>query len=235
MPRQTISVAGGDKPKGSLRAEDEICMFEKHYFIARACSESSQAGKIQAHGLIPNEIRFTAPEEFGGEPSAWTPEHFLLSAISSCFIATFQAISKASNFQFAGLEVVAEGVVEKVDNRLRFASVTVNPLVIVDSEEDRERALAVGFKGYITKPIAPETFVGEVAALMSSEQRQNPIDVRTPENSIEPVHDLAGALTTFRGTILVVDNLQSNLDLARCRFSSPRDFVCCSRKTSIRL
>ena len=115
-------------------------MFEKHYFIARACSESSQAGKIQAHGLIPNEIRFTAPEEFGGEPSAWTPEHFLLSAISSCFIATFQAISKASNFQFAGLEVVSEGVVEKVDNRLRFASVTVNPLVMVDSEEDRERA-----------------------------------------------------------------------------------------------
>ena len=104
----------------------------------------------------------------------------------------------------------------KQDARLRtIPLIATTALAMV---EDRERALAVGFKGYITKPIAPETFVSEVAALMSSEQRQNPIDVRAPENSIEPAHDVAGTLTTFRGTILVVDNLQSNLDLARSIF-----------------
>lgn len=104
----------------------------------------------------------------------------------------------------------------KEDARLR-----VIPLIAITAfamMEDRDRALKVGFKGYITKPIAPETFVSEVVALLSAEDRQNPAGVPAPANSIEPVHDAVGKPTIFRGTILVVDNLQSNLDLARSIF-----------------
>jgi two-component system cell cycle response regulator len=104
----------------------------------------------------------------------------------------------------------------KQDARLRtIPLIATTALAMV---EDRARALAVGFKGYITKPIAPETFVSEVAALMSSEHRQNPATLPSPENSIEPAHEVAGTPTIVRGTILVVDNLQSNLDLARSIF-----------------
>jgi two-component system cell cycle response regulator len=104
----------------------------------------------------------------------------------------------------------------KQDARLRAI-----PLIAITAfamMEDRDRALAAGFKGYITKPIAPETFVSEVVALMSSEHRQNPTGVPASENSIEPAHEAAGTPRVFRGTILVVDNLQSNLDLARSIF-----------------
>lgn len=104
----------------------------------------------------------------------------------------------------------------KQDARLRAI-----PLIAITAfamRDDRDRALVAGFKGYITKPITPETFVSEVVALMSSEHRQNPVDVPVPEKFIEPDHEEAGAPTTFRGTILVVDNLPSNLDLARSIF-----------------
>lgn len=119
----------------------------------------------------------------------------------------------------------------KQDARLR--SIPLIATTALAMMEDRERAVVAGFKGYITKPIAPEIFVSEVAALMGSEHRQDPNWVLpAPENSIEPAHEAAGTRTIFRGTILVVDNLQSNLDLARSIFD-PRDFVFYWRKTSI--
>jgi two-component system cell cycle response regulator len=37
---------------------------------------------------------------------------------------------------------------------------------------DRERALAAGFDGYISKPIEPETFVQQVEAFLPASQRE---------------------------------------------------------------
>jgi two-component system cell cycle response regulator len=37
---------------------------------------------------------------------------------------------------------------------------------------DRERALAAGFDGYISKPIEPETFVRQVEAFLPASQRE---------------------------------------------------------------
>jgi CheY-like chemotaxis protein len=38
---------------------------------------------------------------------------------------------------------------------------------------DRDRILAAGFDGYITKPIAPETFIGQVEAFLPSAARSS--------------------------------------------------------------
>ena len=48
------------------------------------------------------------------------------------------------------------------------------PLVAVTAYAmagDREKVLAVGFNGYISKPINPELFLGQVEAFLSSEKR----------------------------------------------------------------
>ena len=42
---------------------------------------------------IPRTINFAAPPEFGGEPGLWTPEHLLLAAVSTCFVATLRAVA----------------------------------------------------------------------------------------------------------------------------------------------
>jgi len=92
------------------------------------------------HGA-PRIIHFSAPPEFGGEPGVWTPEHFLLAAVSSCFIATFKAVAKASKLEFQGIEVDITGLLEKEAGGFRFTTITLRPAVIVYSDESREIAV----------------------------------------------------------------------------------------------
>lgn len=73
---------------------------------------------------------------------------------------------------------------------------------------DRDRVLAAGFDGYVAKPINPETFVRQMEVYLRPEQHTTapaPAGMTAPTPA-EPV----------RGhTILVVDNLPVNLELAR--------------------
>jgi two-component system cell cycle response regulator len=76
---------------------------------------------------------------------------------------------------------------------------------------DREKILAGGFQGYISKPIAPETFVHEVEAFLpsglhstgypSGQESSAPLGLRSRQ--------------TGGPAILVVDNVPSNVDLLR--------------------
>ena len=84
---------------------------------------------------------------------------------------------------------------------------------------DRERVLSAGFDGYIAKPIAPETFVGEVEAFLRPEQRSTTRQERAAESRPEVNADMTSrAPVPMRGTILVVDNVDANLQLARSIF-----------------
>ena len=92
------------------------------------------------HGA-PRIIHFSAPPEFGGEPGMWTPEHFLLAAVASCFIETFRAVAKASRLDFPGIEVAVDGVVERESAGFRFSTITVRPVAIVHLDMEYELAL----------------------------------------------------------------------------------------------
>lgn len=71
---------------------------------------------------------------------------------------------------------------------------------------DRDRMLGAGFDGYIAKPINPETFVGDLEAFLQPAQKS------TGEPPAPT--DVASSLPQ-QATILVVDNVSVNLDLAR--------------------
>lgn len=92
------------------------------------------------HGA-PRIIHFSPPSEFGGEPGLWTPEHFLLAAVASCFIATFKAVAKASKLDFQGIEVTADGVIEKESGGFRFTRITLRPVLILYRDDTRELGL----------------------------------------------------------------------------------------------
>jgi len=89
---------------------------------------------------IPRTINFAAPPEFGGEPGLWTPEHLLLGAAATCYVATLRAIAEASKLVFSGLDVFVEGVIEKQEGGFRFTRITLRPVATIEREEDRERA-----------------------------------------------------------------------------------------------
>lgn len=92
------------------------------------------------HGA-PRIVHFDAPPEFGGEPGVWTPEHFLLASVASCFIATFKAIAQNSKLDFQGIEVAVDGMVAKEGGSLRFTKITLHPVLIVYRDDTRELGL----------------------------------------------------------------------------------------------
>ena len=53
----------------------------------------NQKGVLSTHG-VAEKIHVAIPALFGGEGKEWSPEHLFLSAISSCFMTTYQAFAK---------------------------------------------------------------------------------------------------------------------------------------------
>jgi peroxiredoxin-like protein len=95
-------------------------------------------GIVEAEG-IPTTISFSAPPEFGGESGLWTPEHLLLAAVSTCYLATLRAVAEASKAEFHSLELTVEGVIEKQEGGFRFTRILLRPVVIIEKELERER------------------------------------------------------------------------------------------------
>ena len=95
-------------------------------------------GFVSAKGIAESAISFSAPVEFKGESGHWTPEHFLVAAVASCFVVTFSAMAEASNLNFLGLDITVEGKLRKVDGRLGFAEMIIRPALTV-ANEDQER------------------------------------------------------------------------------------------------
>jgi two-component system cell cycle response regulator len=90
----------------------------------------------------------------------------------------------------------------------------VIPLVAVTALAmvgDRDKMLTAGFDGYIAKPISPETFVGEVEKFLPGERESTSIP--SSSSTVQPVLP-----QTKVATLLVVDNLPVNIDLARSTF-----------------
>lgn len=95
-------------------------------------------GIVEAES-IPRTINFAAPPEFGGEPGLWTPEHLLLAAVSTCYVATLRAVAEASKAEFHGLELTVEGTIEKQEGGFRFTRILLRPVVVIEKEAERER------------------------------------------------------------------------------------------------
>lgn len=96
-------------------------------------------GLVSAEGVAEPKIRFSAPVEFKGESGYWTPEHFLVAAVASCFVVTFSAIAVAAKLDFLALDIMVDGTLRKVVGELGFAEVVIRPRLTVVASEDQER------------------------------------------------------------------------------------------------
>ena len=113
-------------------------MLKSYSYKAAAHWTNHKRGIVEGEA-IPRTINFAAPPEFGGEPGLWTPEHLLLAAVSTCYVATLRAVAEASKLEFEGIEVPVEGKIEKLDGGFKFTRITLRPVVTIHQEQDRER------------------------------------------------------------------------------------------------
>ncbi len=109
-----------------------------HRYEVRAKATRVRSGVV-ASDEIPSPIIFSAPPEFSGEAHVWTPEHFFVAALVSCYVSTFSGMSDLSKFHFFSLEVEAEGVVEKEGGGWKFTEIQLRPALKITREEDRDR------------------------------------------------------------------------------------------------
>ncbi len=113
-------------------------MLKSYSYKADAHWTNHKRGIVEGEA-IPRTINFAAPPEFGGEPGLWTPEHLLLAAVSTCFVATLRAVAEASKLEFEGVEVPIEGKIEKLEGGFKFTRITLRPVITIHHEKDRER------------------------------------------------------------------------------------------------
>jgi len=113
-------------------------METKYTYHANAQWHQHDRSFVELEHGAPRFVDFSAPPEFGGESGFWTPEHFLLAAVASCFVATFRAVAGASKLDFQGIEVAIDGLIEKESGGFRFTKVSLKPIAIIYAEQERE-------------------------------------------------------------------------------------------------
>ena len=113
-----------------------------HEYRVHAFGAGGRNGVVGAEGVL-SSISFSAPPEFLGEAGCWTPEHFLVAAVASCFVSTFSGIAEKSRLEFASFSLDAEGLLGNEDGIWRFTEIKLRPVVAVLKEEDRDRAIRV--------------------------------------------------------------------------------------------
>src|SRR5260370_34712104 len=111
-----------------------------HEHRVEAIGAGGRNGVVHAEGILP-AISFSAPPEFQGEVGRWTPEHFLVAAVASCFISTFEGMAQTSRLEFDSLRLAAEGVLTKENSGWGFSEIRLRPTVTLRKEEDRDRAV----------------------------------------------------------------------------------------------
>jgi peroxiredoxin-like protein len=111
-----------------------------HEYRVNAFGAGGRNGVVHAEEVL-SSISFSAPPEFLGEPGRWTPEHFLVAAVASCFVSTFSGIAEKSRFEFVSFHLEAEGMPSNEEGIWRFTEIRLRPVVTVLREEDRDRAV----------------------------------------------------------------------------------------------
>ena len=89
----------------------------------------ASAGYATASAAGLPDLTTAPPAEYDGPGDAWSPEHLLLAAVSSCFLFTFRAVAKASHVEFVEVQTDTVGTVDRTGGVTRFTDIVVRPTV----------------------------------------------------------------------------------------------------------
>lgn len=111
------------------------------HYEATAFWTNGRNGLVEGQN-IPEPMSFSAPPAFHGKPGHWTPEHFLLAAVASCFVITFKAVAEHSDFAFDALGVVVGGNIGRDDHgKYSFTEIRLKVSVTLPEHVSSERAM----------------------------------------------------------------------------------------------
>jgi organic hydroperoxide reductase OsmC/OhrA len=85
-------------------------------------------------------VRSASPAEFGGPGDRWSPETFLVGAVSDCFILTFRAVASASKLSWISLECDVTGTLDRADRVTMFTHFDMTAHLVVPAAVDADQA-----------------------------------------------------------------------------------------------
>jgi peroxiredoxin-like protein len=96
-------------------------------------------GNIRSKGGLNQEV--SVPNEFDGPGIGANPEELLISSSNNCYMITLASMLSNRQIKVVHLEVVSEGVVERVDGKLNFKQIIHRPVFQLqkDSEVSQEK------------------------------------------------------------------------------------------------
>lgn len=115
-------------------------MGTEHEYRVKALCSGPRKGVVHAETVSP-AISFSAPPEFLGEAGLWTPEHFLVASVASCFVSTFSGMAERSRLEFASFSLDAAGLLGSEDGAWRFTEIKLSPHVALLKRADCDRAM----------------------------------------------------------------------------------------------
>ena len=140
------------------------------YSVTVADTGAKRARATSAESGLP-PLALAAPPEFGGPGGDWSPEHLLVGAVASCFVATFTAIAELSSLATRSVEASARGTVERgEDRRYSFTRIVVEPRIVVSSDRDARRAERIAQKAeqacLVTRSLSSEVVLEPVVEVV---------------------------------------------------------------------
>jgi organic hydroperoxide reductase OsmC/OhrA len=122
---------------------------EAHYYNVNVTWNKDRLGlmcspELRQNGMERSCIEVATPPQFPkGISGIWSPEHLFTAAVSSCFMTTFLSIAENSKLSFKSFQCSSSGKLDQIDGKLQMTEVTVEPLLVITDEKDRERAMRV--------------------------------------------------------------------------------------------
>lgn len=116
-------------------------MTQTHIYEVDLQWKEGRVGELSSP-VLNNKIECATPPEFkNGVPGIWSPEHFYIAAINSCYMATFLAIAENFKVEIADFSCKTLGTLEMVEGRFLITKAEIIPQIkLVNSETDFKKA-----------------------------------------------------------------------------------------------
>jgi peroxiredoxin-like protein len=107
---------------------------ESSHFLVNGTWQGDRngTGNIRSTGGL--NIVVSVPKEFEGPGIGSSPEELLISSANNCYMITLAAMLSNRKIDVAKLEVVSEGIVDKVDGKLHFNQIIHNPVMYIQAD-----------------------------------------------------------------------------------------------------
>ncbi|MGB5624378.1 MAG: OsmC family protein [Woeseiaceae bacterium] len=109
-----------------------------HHYNVAASADSKSHVVLSSDGL--EDIETAGPAEFGGPGDVWSPETLLVGTVANCFILSFRAIARASEFEWDALSCAVSGTLDKIDRVTQFTDFYLTVELTVPAGTDEKKA-----------------------------------------------------------------------------------------------